>query len=191
VKLIFLDIDGVLNAHHYMREAQSCNICRPCVVQFNRVIKATGAKVVLSSAWRYMVHGKTMSLKGFGYMLRTHGAIGLTTLLVGLTEPDEACPACGDTNIGRRGRMLCKFGPCGNRICRSCGTESTRGRQITAWLAKHGRPDRYVVIDDDDLGITDERNPFVQTLGWSGLSRRKADAAIRILGRANTKERAN
>jgi hypothetical protein len=47
-KIIFLDIDGVLNA--------GCDdepfIFSECAQRLNRIIQETGAQVVLSSAWR-------------------------------------------------------------------------------------------------------------------------------------------
>jgi len=73
MKVIFLDIDGVLNGHEFCEHAKSCGINPECVCELNRIIAATDAKIVLSSAWRYMVHGGALTLKGFEYMLRTHG----------------------------------------------------------------------------------------------------------------------
>lgn len=93
MKLIFLDIDGVLNGHDFDAAAQSCRMRRECVERFNRLLAATGAKVVLSSAWRYLVTGGAMTLKGFGYMLRTHGVVGCD--LIGHTCTDEDCAGRG------------------------------------------------------------------------------------------------
>jgi hypothetical protein len=93
MKLIFLDIDGVLNGHDFCHAAQSCSIRRENVDQLNRVLRETGAKVVLSSAWRYMIHGAAMTVTGFQYMLRTHGVAGLE--IVGITCTDEACKGRG------------------------------------------------------------------------------------------------
>jgi len=91
-KIIFLDIDGVLNNHVFDRIAGSSTILPVCVGQLNRIIHATGAAVVLSSAWRYMcLDGKEfpagMTLKGFEYMLRTHGVTQRISI-IGHTEPD-------------------------------------------------------------------------------------------------------
>jgi hypothetical protein len=85
--LLFLDIDGVLNGHDYSQESMSTFISRECVDELNRVLKETGAYLVLSSAWRYMILGRTMTVVGFDYMLRTHGVIARR--LVGRTCADE------------------------------------------------------------------------------------------------------
>ncbi len=94
MKLIFLDVDGVLNGHEFQPGAQS-NLIRPdCVARLNRILDATGAKLVISSAWRYMIHGGEMTPLGFEYMLRTHGLPA--GCVVGFTAKDEAILLRGD-----------------------------------------------------------------------------------------------
>lgn len=60
IKLIFLDIDGVFN--HEMFYLNRGNNNRPyplsefdeeCVKRYNRIIKETNAKTVISSSWRF------------------------------------------------------------------------------------------------------------------------------------------
>lgn len=58
LKVIFLDIDGVLN-NQLMFETREAiiktpggNLSRTCVAAFNKLIADTGAKIVLSSTWR-------------------------------------------------------------------------------------------------------------------------------------------
>jgi hypothetical protein len=77
-KLIFLDIDGVLNGHHVYdwSETPKPLIHRECMIELNKIILATGARCVLSSSWRYMVHAGSMTVRGFSNMLRTHGFRG-------------------------------------------------------------------------------------------------------------------
>lgn len=86
-KLIFLDIDGVLNDHRYNEASMSGAILPECVARLNRILEATDARIVLSSAWRYMLIGRAMSVTGFDYLLRTHGVIA--NRLVGRTCADE------------------------------------------------------------------------------------------------------
>jgi HAD domain in Swiss Army Knife RNA repair proteins len=87
-KVVFLDIDGVLNNHNWSEEAQSCLIIPECVAELNRVLRVTQAKVVVSSAWRYMILGGAMTLRGFSYMLQTHGVRRLS--IVDTTVADES-----------------------------------------------------------------------------------------------------
>lgn len=87
-KLVFLDIDGVLNNHAFGEESQSSSLLPSCVHRLNRILMETGAKIVLSSAWRYMILGGAMTITGFDYLLRTHGV--LHGRLIGHTPKDEA-----------------------------------------------------------------------------------------------------
>jgi hypothetical protein len=78
VKVLFLDIDGVLNGHQ-RHDNGYCGIDPGKVELLNGVILATRCRVVLASAWRYMILGGDMTLKGFGHMLATYGASQATT----------------------------------------------------------------------------------------------------------------
>ena len=85
--IIFLDVDGCLNDHSFDKVAESCTILRSCVIQLNRIIFEVNPKIVLSSAWRYMILMKAMSISGFEYMLRTHG-VACTDRIIGTTNID-------------------------------------------------------------------------------------------------------
>jgi hypothetical protein len=93
MKVIFLDIDGVLNGHEIDQDTGHCWIHAALALRLNRIIKATGAKLVISSAWRYMVHCEAMTMRGFEYMLRTHKISGD---VIGVTVRDEETPSRGD-----------------------------------------------------------------------------------------------
>jgi len=49
VRVLFLDLDGVLNAGHGPLDPA-------CVARLNRITDATGAVIVVSSMWRWSVH---------------------------------------------------------------------------------------------------------------------------------------
>lgn len=52
-KILFLDIDGVLNSRNYMTRVCRGDAIDPrCVMHLNEAIRRTGCKVVVSSAWR-------------------------------------------------------------------------------------------------------------------------------------------
>ena len=88
MKVVFLDIDGVLNNHAWNECSESCTIDFECVHRFNQLLELTGAKVILSSAWRYIVLNNEMTLKGFGYMLRAFG-VSKSIEIVDVCPPDE------------------------------------------------------------------------------------------------------
>lgn len=71
--VIFLDIDGVLNNHTPL-ENNYCGTRSDCVSNFNRILDALPeAKIVISSAWRYLILRGDVTIKGFEMLLLTHG----------------------------------------------------------------------------------------------------------------------
>lgn len=172
MKVLFLDIDGVLNGHEWDDVAKSCNIRRECVQHLNRVVQETGCKIVVSSAWRYMVHGGAMTLLGFGYMLRTHGLLGHSQAIVGLTRKDEESTDPQHVPVDERAKQI---------------------REWVQWWDDDGRfrssvdLDRvttFVAVDDDDDGFASHGVPAVITDGGTGLTEADADRLIDMLGRA-------
>lgn len=159
MRVLFLDIDGVLNGHDYSDEAKSCNIRRECVFRLNRVVKETGCKIVISSSWRYMVHGGQMTLTGFWYMLRTHGLVGHgPSLIIGVTRKDR------DIEKDERGEQIRAF----------IGDWNKRNPGNTI--------SQYAAIDDCDIGITKAKVPLVLTDGSKGMSDSDAERLIFLLG---------
>lgn len=148
--LIFLDCDGVLN-NHTQQPNGFCGVTRRCANQFNRVLKATDAKLVISSAWRYMVHAGSMTLRGFEHLLCTHG-IDAHDRVIGITPRDE------DREGWTRGEQI-----------RHWLNEHGDGRRYV------------VIDDLANVGIKEAGHPFVQTMGSLGLNRCDADLAIRLL----------
>lgn len=160
--ILFLDIDGVLNAHEWDAEVMCGQIHPDKVDRLNRVLRATGARIVLSSAWRYIVHRGEMNLMGMEWLLRSHRV--LADRLVGVTAPDSMVrrPYRGDPAT---------WTP----------APDERGPQISRWLRENGGMARpYAVVDDLDLGISACGHPFVRTDGKVGLTDGDADRLIRL-----------
>ena len=63
MKVIFLDIDGVLNGHDWDEPAQSCRIRYQCIQAFNAILAQCDPKIVLSSA-RTQEHGGSIRFEG-------------------------------------------------------------------------------------------------------------------------------
>lgn len=157
--LIFLDIDGVLNRHGYnaCSGVESSTIEPGAVASLNRILRESNAEIVLSSAWRYMVYGGAMSLRGFEYLLRTHG-LAVKDRLVGLTVTDEEIPNRGQQIVA----WLNKHG---------------KGRPYVVL------DDGGSVGPDDwsDLGIEDAALTVVWCDGEKGLTEGHADRALSAL----------
>lgn len=98
MKIIFLDIDGVLNGHARHPNGY-CGIDPACVYRLNRIVAETGAKVVVSSAWRYLI-GRGMNFNGFKAMLLTYG-LDRAVEIIDATAEDEDIPDRGP-QIGER-----------------------------------------------------------------------------------------
>jgi hypothetical protein len=163
--ILFLDVDGVLNCHEHDPDVLCGQIHPDKVDRLNRVLRVTGAKIVLSSAWRYLIHRGEMNLQGFEWLLRSHRV--LAGRLVGITAPDTMTRAMYDGDPTT-------WTPAPNE----------RGPQISRWLEQNGGRTgrRYAVVDDLDLGITAEGHPFVKTVGDVGLTEADAGRLVRVLG---------
>jgi len=76
MNIIFLDIDGVLNDFEksWREVPDYCpDIVPRCVVNLNKIIRASEAKLVLSSSWKDLITQGHMSVYGFERLLQTHG----------------------------------------------------------------------------------------------------------------------
>ncbi len=157
MKILFLDIDGVLNGHEYVEEAQCSQIKPECVKHLNRILSETGCKIVLSSAWRYLVLQKAMTLSGFEVMLRSHG-VRCISRLIGTT--------CFDEDKDDR-------------------YTDDRSGQIARYIASFKDPiESYAVVDDGDYGFSKCQGPrFVHTDSKVGLTKEHADRLIEILNK--------
>lgn len=167
MKLIFLDIDGVLNDHTRFENGY-CGIQREPVEQLNRILAAVpDAQIVISSAWRYMIHCRPEEIKWFENLLLTHG-INCYGRLISCTISDEEQAGEHDMDWWRKNGI------------------DVRVDQIDQYLMDHYEyvgVFEWVVLDDMDLPI----QRFVRTSGNVGLTRDNADQAIAILQGAGRK----
>lgn len=129
MRVLFLDIDGVLNSADYMKHRR--HIRRPTrdaidaltVPRLNAITDRSGAAIVISSTWR-----KMYQLDDLARVLAQHGVtgrvIGATPVLV-----DPLGPPHKD----------------GFQPCRS----KPRAHEIAAWLDAHPEVTSFAVLDDD------------------------------------------
>ena len=142
------------------KENGYCGINADCVRNLNSIlVDIPDLKIVITSAWRYIMIGQQMTLKGFEYMLMVHG-IDCRGRLHGHTDKDESPDLPQDiqdlawTAIGLR----------------------LRGEQIRSYVARHGIK-RYAVLDD--LAI--DADNFVKTDPTIGLTLQEAVKVVDIL----------
>lgn len=153
MKVVFLDIDGVLNDNDYQRGKPQ--IMPQFVEAFNQIIRRTGAKIVLSSSWRMGIYEGLYTVRGFAALLESHGVEGA---LIGCTPK----PGQFDT----RGEEVMAW------LKAKAEAAPQMDSPVTAWVA----------IDDwggDEFTACGER--FVHVDPGNGLTKAQAAKAIAIL----------
>lgn len=138
---LFLDIDGVLNAHERQTNGWTSIDYRK-VEALNMLLENTGAKIVLTSAWRYFLHRGEMNLHGLNGLLATHGLTWPS--VIGVLEPEGL--------VADRGSLVLTW------LRRNWGG------------LPRGSLKGIAAVDDLDLGYSAAGVPFVQTCGTVGLT---------------------
>lgn len=163
MKLILLDIDGVLNDHSRYPNGY-CGTSWPLVERFNRILAAVpDANIAIISSWRYLALGNHMTTNGIEAMMLTHG-VDCHGRTCGYT--------CSDEDIWGRGRSMDYMKKHGARV---------RREQIRRFIDSF-KPDRYVIIDDlPHLRTKTFNEPIVKPDSKAGLSDADVERAIAIL----------
>lgn len=144
MKVLFLDIDGVLNnSKTPVRHEDGFMIAMDPYMVFlvNKLAEFDGVKVVLSSSWRYM--------KEWDRLMRANGLVfeflGRTPLARELGLTDKELTKIGLDRTGR-------------------------GVEIRTWLERHPEVTRYAILDDTDEFLEDQKPNFFQTDYKVGLT---------------------
>lgn len=166
-KIIFLDIDGVLNPTHYSNSLykmwkasfkeikshdeygqlffdQNCNALK-------RIIEETGSKIVISSTWR---------MAGLNEMKSLWKHRCLAGEIISIT-PNES-------DVVQNG--ICDFIDLVNR-----------GMEIDLWIKNNNYSGKYAIIDDTNDMLKKQNEFFVKTNEFVGLTNSDADKVIKIL----------
>jgi hypothetical protein len=155
-RIIFLDIDGVLNSAQYFKDlyyifkfpdppsqpALHDRIDPIAVTRLNRLTDTTGAMIVLSSTWRMGFKGDTEAVATF------FKSVGITGEVIGMTP------------------VLTHF----------------RGAEISRWLIENDPTDicKFIILDDsDDMGNIIHK--LIRTNLKYGLLDSHVDKAIEML----------
>ena len=154
MKILFLDIDGVLNNrfthlgpnHHTWNDWHFKGLDRSLIPHLNRIIEETGAKIVLSSTWRLHHTPEQMHAR-------------LTS--AGMKPEIEIIDR---TDVLNHGPIYVP-----------------RCQEIEKWLDEHPEVVDFAVLDDD--GDANIPGHFVHTVHDVGLTEEDANEAIKILGK--------
>jgi len=150
IKVIFLDIDGVL------RLVTGNSFDKKCVDNINKLVKETGAKIVISSTWR---RNGLEAVKEFLEKYEIEGIFDMTPIFNVLkVYPTE------DWNN--------QFKP-------------PRGMEIREWLRNYTNMDRYVesyvIIDDSEDMLLNQLSHYVKVEQTKGFDNKCLKKAIEIL----------
>lgn len=165
MKVTFLDIDGVLNyTEWYVSDrnpgnlhGQEGDIDPMCVERILRIVKETGAKIVISSDWRISWEGTLMRLERMG-LTRDIVVDKTPELIWQMISFDEYMNGDSDKSY-----------------------EYSRGHEIDMWLEAHPECTNYCIIDDR-MDFTEDQQPhFVHVNPYCGLTDDDTDIAIMIL----------
>ena len=159
MKIIFLDIDGVLNSEKFSiwihEHPEFCEngghfwIDPEKVEMVINLCEETGAKIVISSSWR------GWSLKTTLEDFSTYRDLSkLNPYIVGVTP---------------------KF------FMMYSNTQISRGNEIQHYLNKHQSITHYCIIDDDNDMLQEQQEKFVQTDNQVGLTVEDYQKVINIL----------
>lgn len=184
MKVIFLDIDGVMNNINHAEELRLSRKDKETPLDWDlpyegtikplkRIIDSTGAIVVLSSTWRYRrIPMLNRIFEPYGFQIADKTCNGV--LLSKLEECGFDTKQCYDAKYR-------------DFDINSHYTTHTydRGAEIAWWLHEHPEVESFVIIDDDCEDIVNYyEDNFVKTdfYNW-GLTEELADKAIEILNK--------
>ena len=162
-KIIFLDIDGVLNTqdwHSRMtkdtpRDEFGWAFDPVAVENLGHVVKETGASIVISSSWKFLGLAKLKE------MWKIRNLPGTVLDITPNTVSDEMLL---NANLDEMELGVC------------------RGNEIKEWLSKHkGEVSNYVIIDDFDDMLSEQEDHVVLTNTLIGITDFDAEKAITIL----------
>ena len=148
-KIIFLDFDGVIDGWW-----SKYNLDPKKIALVEEIIKATDAKIVVSSSWSVGCRNAEEFIERdfSGYFKRKTTEISRESLFI------ESIIDVTD-HMG-----------------------SSRGDEIQRWLDAHeDEVESYVILDDDNDMNEDQLFNFISVDGWYGISDRTVSLAIQIL----------
>jgi hypothetical protein len=167
-KVIFLDIDGVLNTKWWYtqmdrntpKDKYGYAFDPRSVANLQKIVDVTGADIVISSSW------KSFGLSELEEMWQDRGLPGK---LIGITPNSVSDEMLLNADLDHIELF------------------HIRGMEIKEWLDKHGKKvSHYVIIDDMDNFLPDQQPYFVQTNPEVGITEEDKDIIVTILNGKTT-----
>ncbi len=161
-KVIFLDIDGVLNSNfwndsHKKEISDGILIDEAKIKLLSELVKSTGAKIILHSGWKYWFDAEIKPLRKEVEKLKN--MLEKEEIFIEGVTPDHST----------------------EEIRKSKKFSLIKAGEILAWLEEHKEFDRWVVIDDLYLHNDEISEHQVKTDSSVGLTIEDAYRAEKIL----------
>lgn len=191
MKVIFLDIDGVLNSELWYKNRYDKIIDSEiqykyptyefdphCIYQLNRIILETEAKVVVSSTWR--IGKRVIDLQN---LLESVGFVGE---IIDTTPSFFARGIDNDENkISYTVPRGCEIDWWLNNVGKFRRINWSKLKQLE--LLEKSAIKNYIILDDDSDMLYKQREHFIQTNEYDGLTEKIADRCIEVLNTHITK----
>jgi hypothetical protein len=167
MKVIFLDVDGVLNSVDDLMEYREKNnikgsilyddIADKRVLLLKELVEKSKAEIVISSSWRmgWLRNGKPKELNPNGLLYKLQTKLKEFNL-----NFIDVTPSLWDKDI-----------------------RYTRGDEIRTWLENHPEVTNFVILDDEDDMCEFTKSNLVQTTYEHGLLQEHVDKAFKILNK--------
>ena len=161
MKIIFLDFDGVITTlkSKYKLDPEALTL-------LGKIIEATDAKIVVSSSWRrHTLEDTIKELKDTSDFRMNGIEFPFIDRIVGVTDRIFGFAL---TNKEKHISLL-------------------RGVEIREWINEHPEVNNYVILDDDSDMLLEQKDHFVKTDTYTGLTEENVEQAIRILKDENNR----
>lgn len=150
-KIVFLDVDGVLNSDKFYEELLSSDEGIDCfredildqraISRVARIIRDTEAQVVISSSWRWDIQAMSRLLE----QLNTFDIVPIDTTIEDMR------------------------------------VNMSRAQEIKLWLDQHPEVENYVVLDDEVMNIPEIGRHHIKTNMSRGLEPNHVEQAKKVL----------
>lgn len=170
-KVIFLDIDGVLNSDRTLYE--SISLEDDLILNLKTLIDNTGAKIILSSSWRAIPEAIAElmdKLDKFGLVISGMTCNGVDLDWIERYEFDVTKKYL-DTRFDYDENKQIKI-------------THDRGAEIFRWLSDHKEVESFVILDDEDFDIKNYfPDKLIKTNFKTGLTKEDVKKAIQIINK--------
>jgi len=169
MKVIFLDVDGVLNSEKSLMTDDSLE--EELLLNLKDLVQRTGAKIILSSAWRFL-------FRPLRKLMERLDKVGL--YISGMTQNGVPLDWLKERGFTPTNKYLDSYDDIdGNEI----DVTTDRGAEIMKWLADNP-VESFVILDDEAFDIQRYYpDNFIKTNFNIGLIKADVNRAIDILNR--------